>query len=290
MRRRIIAVAALLCLPLLCGANYYRELLTLPRATAPAQTKTWEFLFPFNDTLGQRGGWTDLGKYGIASTGSAVQVAISNTFPHTGWGNHLGGCFLANGGAAWLGPTNIPAPGTNDFFMEGWFYISSAQSATGANTVCFWGDCTNVVAIPNGNWPFLYAAKSPAAGGRMNVYGSTNGWAQNQGINKSFVPLDLTWMSNTWTHIRAGVCNRTVCLWTNGVRVPSTVTAVSGNFAYTNAQNTMMQVLTVGGGRNSAIGVYGVQDFGYYLYAPGVVGNSNNFAVPTEPRTGYETF
>lgn len=276
MREAIVAMFLLACVA--SAADYYRQLLTLPRtASAGAQTKTWAFLYHFDETPGTTGPFADQGISNIVATGNNATVIITNDPAHTGFGY-----VVATTGQAkrvHIGPEGLPAPGTNDFFVEGWFYLSATLAATNVN-VSFIGDYTNTAA---GYKCFIGITKGTAHGGRFDILYSTNGAAS---VAKALVNTqgsDMSSLGNSWVHLKAGRLTNAMSAWINGQRQFFSSAIVSDPFVFTNA-GVSLTAFTIGG-RTAANSPVAADEVGYWIGPY----SGDNFIPPTAPRTGFET-
>lgn len=243
-------------------------------SSAPA-AKTWAFLYHFDDALGSTGPYSDSGFSNLVATGNNATVVITNSPVHTGFSNTVYVAGTAK--RVHIGPEGMIAPGTNEFFVEGWFYLTAAQAATNAS-VSFFGEITNSSA---GYKCFITATKGAYPGGRFDLSYSTNGASAT---SKTRLGYDMSALGDTWVHVRAGKVTNVWAAWVNGERVNLSSPAAAGiEITWTNASGWSTTAFTIGAraGVNSATAA---DEVGYWVGSY----NGDNFTPPSV-RTGTET-
>jgi hypothetical protein len=259
----------------LAGPNMAKYAATRGAGGATPATPTWAFLYHFDEALGSTS-FADAGYSNIAAVGNSTTVVATNAPDHPGFGNSVYTAGTAK--RVHIGADGLVAPGTNEFFIEGWFYLTAAQAAT--NYSCFFvGQYTNAAV---GLAPFFGFQKIIANGGRFDIAFSTNG---NAAVTKTASPYDMSALGDSWVHIRAGRITNVWAAWVNGTRMTlGSASAAGVNIVFTNSSGGSMTCQTIGG-RAAANSPTAADDVGYWIGSYG----STNFTPPTSPRTGYET-
>jgi hypothetical protein len=268
MRRGLAIVAGVLLGASACmAANYYRQMLMLPRAaggTAPA-TLTASVLLHFDEASGATN-ISDSGKYGLAVTSSTgAQTTNSPTkFDNVfGLNNVTSRRFIV----AW---TNDFNPGQDDCSVDLWMYF---DETTGTNTVLTLLGRAGVFNVIN-------VSKNRGTPGTISVGFSTNGTANRA----STFGYDVHSFSNKYCHMAVWRKGNKLYAATNG----ALVSWIADNTDITGYSATSTNKLPyIIGPAPSDKGAKFMDEFRYCV-GPAMPYGTNSFTPPTAPYTGYE--
>jgi len=271
MRRGLAIVAGVLLGASACmAANYYRQMLMLPRAVgdvAPPAALTASLLLHFDEANGSTTP-SDSGKYGLVVT-SVSGARVTNSpakFDNACDANASARRFEV----AW---TNDFAPGTNNWSFDTFVYLSGANAATNALRIFFGGN-TN-----SSRRSMCYVYKNSGSPGTLVVQLSENG---SSTLGSSF-GYDITAWSNSWVHLAVYRYANILYVATNGAHVTSWVTQstnLTGRSFSTPAEPYRV------GGAPSLTGAY-LDEFRYCV-GSAMPYRGTNFTPPTAAYTGYE--
>ena len=267
MRRRIIAVAALLCLPFLCGANYYRELLTLPRATAAASPAQNNFmlLLHFDEAVGNTN-FTDSGMSNVVclTKGASVTNAAGGKF---------GNCVAFPQGTSFRRVELVELDkklaniGTNDWTLDFWVYLPSA-SAGGVQSI--------LGLLPPGNVrPFAYMFKGASNSMRVGTAAVSSSWTTDVTANPAWNNY-----ADAWTHVALCRYTNVVMMYLNGVRQNQYNAPIATNTSYSWATCTNMTI-----GADAGSSMPGMNFYDEFALRQRAVWQGTNFTAPTAAYT-----
>jgi hypothetical protein len=273
MRRGLAIVAGVLLGASACmAANYYRQMLMLPRAAVGAapSVNRWEILMHFDEANGATN-YTDSGSNSFYA--GRVNTGVYTTNSPAKFGSALrlsvatgDRCFIGgNGGTSGLVP-----PGTNDWTVEMWVYLDAALAATNKPVEITGGASTN---------QFVYIQKVSANGGAIGYRLSTNGITAATQVNATY---DWTSKADQWVHLAVVRYTNATMMYIDGVRMTGATDKNVTGWSFAGNYSTRP---TIVGTISSGDPIRGIDEFGIRYYAAWA---GTNFTPPTAAYTGYE--
>jgi hypothetical protein len=265
MRRGLAIMAGLVLGASACmAANYYRQMLMLPRAAgaAPPAALTASMLLHFDESNGSTG-TVDSGKFSIPIlvTDGAKITNSPSKFGNAAFVGQANSSF----DIVWTNYFNI---GTNDWSVD--FWVQADATTIGTNTTRFVMSGSSWVSIFHssgnpGNWRFDWTTNNGSS------YGTPN------------IPYNPQSISNQWMHIAVYRYTNWLHIATNGVHAqPNTTGRNLAGVNFTNA-NTKIAI----GTGNSTLPLPFVDEYRVML-GENMPYRGTNFTPPTAPYTGCE--
>jgi len=267
MRRGLVIMAGVLLGASACmAANYYRQMLMLPRAgsAAPAQNN-FEWLLHFDETIGGTN-FTDNGKSNITclTKGVAITNAANGKF---------GNCISFPQGTSFRRVELVELDkklaniGTNNWTLDFWVYLPSAQV----------GAIQSILGVlPPGNArPFVHMAKSASNSMRVATATVSSSWASD-------ITANPAWNNyvDAWTHVALCRYTNVVMMYLNGVRQNQFNVPIAANTSYSWATCTNMTI-----GADAGASMPGMNFYDEFSLRQRAVWQGTNFTPPTAAYT-----